>query len=372
LLDLNSIPPSEVALEGTLVVLKTMLSKPVELSRSTKVVDLYQSRPISKFLEDVPTLQSIGLQSFNVEHAFFLKCYMIYSADPSYCQDGILSNVSSIISLSPGGAFPPRASVLKKTPRKFRKIFKAQTASSRVTEVVNASLSLQPGGGLSEDEPLPSELHVILARFCHGPAYKNPSVPLSSQFVSFLQNGLTELDACLLRYISPIYKQCPLKVRSYKNGRQEVVKNTSHPAYEKWDSLISRTHFNPSYATTRVTFPWKGFYLPGGKVSNHRDKYAFFSFVYATDLNLGALPLWPLDAAAQFQLDRKDPLRHYTVDNVRWLERSDNMANKPSFGKEQGTSVKNTKDMLGILHACERNNKVCTEMLGALMKGYGS
>jgi hypothetical protein len=135
------------------------------------------------------------------------------------------------------------------------------------------------------------------------------------QFVSYLQNGLTNLDAVLLKYLSPVYKACPLKIRSYKNGRKEVVKNTHHPVHKKWDSLISRIHFDKAYATTRLTFPWKGFYLPGGRISNHRDKYAFFAFAYSMDLFLGSLPLWPLHASSQFQLDRKDPLRHYTIDN---------------------------------------------------------
>jgi hypothetical protein len=190
--------------------------------------------------------------------------------------------------------------------------------------------------------------------------------------VSYIQNALTDLDAILLRYSSPVYNSCPLKLREYKNGRKEIVKNTKHPAFKKWDSLISRTHFNKAYATTRVTFPWKGSYLPGGHVLNHRDKYGFFAFVYATDLTLGALPLWPLDASAQFQLDRKDPLRHYTLDNIRWLERSDNMASKPAFTKTQGTFIRNTKDVVKILKAGDRNNNVCTEMLGELMKGYGT
>lgn len=79
-----------------------------------------------------------------------------------------------------------------------------------------------------------------------------------------------------------------------------------------------------------------------------------------------------MDALARFQLDRKDPLRHYTLDNVRWLERPNNMANKPAFTRNPGTFIKSTKDVVKILKACERNNKVCTEMLGALMKGYGT
>lgn len=159
-------------------------------------------------------------------------------------------------------------------------------------------------------------------------------------------------------------------MRTYLNGKREVLKNTSHPAYEKWDSLVKRIHFDDSYLTTRVAFQWKGFYQP--KLTSQRDKYAFFSFVYATDLFLGALPLWPLPMSSQYQLDRKDPMRHYTIDNVRWLGKSNNVANKPFHGKDKGTFFKSTKDVVRLLHSCERANVLFMEILGALTKGYGT
>jgi hypothetical protein len=112
--------------------------------------------------------------------------------------------------------------------------------------------------------------------------------------------------------------------------------------------------------------------MPKGKITSLRDKYSFFSFVYMTDLFLGALPLWPLPMSAQFQLDRKDPMRHYTVDNIRWLSKSDNVANKPSTGKQNGTFFKSTKDVVHLLHSVERANILQMEMIGALSKGYGS
>lgn len=90
------------------------------------------------------------------------------------------------------------------------------------------------------------------------------------------------------------------------------------------------------------------------------------------DLFLGALPLWPLDMSSQFQLDRKDPMRHYTIDNVRWLNKSDNVANKPLSGKQNGSLFKSTKDVVRLLHSCERANILMMEMLGALSKGYGT
>jgi hypothetical protein len=68
---------------------------------------------------------------------------------------------------------------------------------------------------------------------------RTPSVSLLPQFIQYIQNGLTELDEALLTYISPVYKSCPFKVRSYLNGKRLVVKNTEHPLYDKWDSPIN-------------------------------------------------------------------------------------------------------------------------------------
>jgi hypothetical protein len=284
LLDLNAVPPSEIALEGALVVLTTMYSRPVELAGASQTIDFFNSRSVTKFSNGVPSLRSLGLDMTNKEHVFFLQCYMKYPTDPSFCLNGVLDSASSVVTLPPGGACAPRASVLRKTPRRFQNIFFAQTASQKVSKVGNASHNLQQGGGLTEHEPLPSEVHSLLATFCASNLYKNPIVPLSTQFVSYIQNGLTSLDAALLKYQSPVYKLCPLKRQSYKNGRTEVVKDKAHPAFDKWDSLIIRNHFDKSYATTRITFPWKGFNLPGGHVLSHRDKYAFFAFTSATDL----------------------------------------------------------------------------------------
>jgi hypothetical protein len=247
-----------------------------------------------------------------------------------------------------------------------------QKGSGQVSSIGNKHLNFREGGGLVANDKLPAEVHKLLSRFLNGASYTNPSVPMSSQFLTYLQNGLTHLDETLLKYKSPVYNACPLRVRNYKNGKREVLKNTDYLVYDKWDSLLRRTQFDDSYATTRVTFPWKGFYLPRGKVNSLRDKYAFFSFVYTTDLFLGALLLWPLDMSSQFQFDRKDRMRHYTLDNVWWLNKSDNVANKPSTGKQNGTLFKSTKEAVRLLHSCERANILQMETLFALTKGYGT
>jgi hypothetical protein len=371
LLDLNNAPSSQAALEGTLVLLKTMYARPVEFSGFTQVSDFINSRPSTRFSNDVASLSSLGLDHSNLQHAFFSECYMKFHTDPSFCPDGVMAQNSTIVSLPPGGTFHPRASVLKQVPRKFRCMFQTQKGFGTVTSVGNKHLNLQEGGGLASNDKVPAEVHELLHRFLIEDTYKNPFVSMSSQFLTFLQHGLVSLDDILLRYKSPVYNACPLKVRTYKNGKREVLKNNDHPIYDKWDSLLRRTQFDESYASTRLTFPWKGFYLPKGKVNTIRDKYAFFAFAYFTDLILGALPLWPLPMSSQFQLDRKDPMLHYTLDNVRWLNKSDNVANKPSSGKQNGSIFKTTKDVIRLLHNCERANILQMEVLGALTKGYG-
>jgi hypothetical protein len=65
-------------------------------------------------------------------------------------------------------------------------------------------------------------------------------------------------------------------------------------------------------------------------------------------------------------------MRHYTLDNVRWLGKSDNVANKPSNGKASNSFFKSTKDVVRLLHNCERANILQMEMLSALTKGYGT
>lgn len=141
-----------------------------------------------------------------MEHAFFIRCYIQFSTDPSFCLDGIHDNASAVASILPGGAFAPRASALKKTPKKFQKLFFARKASRMTTRVQNTPLALTEQGGLDTSENLPPEVHTLMARFSSDNMYKNPSVSLLSQFMQFVQNGLTELDEALLRYSSSVSK----------------------------------------------------------------------------------------------------------------------------------------------------------------------
>jgi hypothetical protein len=224
LLDLEQTPLSEKALEGALVMMATLYSRPLEFSGNTKVIDLLNDRPETRFSSNVPTLSSLGLDDSIPEHAFFLECYMKFLADPSFCKDGKADPNSAIVSMPPGGAFPPRASVIKKFPRKFRNIFSSQQSSPHVSANINKNLSLKPGGGLLLDDHLPSVIHTLLCRFASSNCYKNPAVPMSSQFLMYIQNGLSSLDKALLKYESPVYKACPFKLRTYQNGNVKFLK----------------------------------------------------------------------------------------------------------------------------------------------------
>jgi hypothetical protein len=126
-----------------------MYSRPLELSGDTKVIDLINDRSETTFSKDVSNLVSLGLDLSNLEHSFFADCYMKFQADPSFCKDGILNSNSTVVSLPPGGAYPPRASIIKQMPRKLRKIFHLLKGSAQVSNTSNKHLNLKLGGGLS-------------------------------------------------------------------------------------------------------------------------------------------------------------------------------------------------------------------------------
>jgi hypothetical protein len=279
---------------------------------------------------------------------------MSFKVDTDFCRDGNFQHFSSTISLPPGMSHPPRMSVLRKLPKQFRNLFIGQMTSLQVSSVQNSALAFRQNGGLDFDDFLPAEVHTLLNSFIYSSAFKNPTIPLISQFISYIQGSLLDLDFQLLEYRSPVYGKSPFKLQATKKGKQTVLNNTTHPLYEKWDALQKRVHSDKEYSTTRLTFPWKGFYCPSA-LSSIRNKYAFFSFVYCMDLFLGALPLWPLDTSSNFQLDRKDPMRHYTLDNVRWLNKPDNVANKPSTGAHSKSDFNKRKDVVKLLHNCERS-----------------
>jgi hypothetical protein len=198
--------------------------------------------------------------------------------------------------------------------------------------------------------------------------YLSGSTNLTQQIVTYFQHELRDLDACLLRYTSPIYNKPVLVKRIIKKtGFTEVIKNSRHPLYDKWYDLVSRCFDkNESYSTTRLTFSWRGFCLLGSWVFSTRDKYAWFSFAYTCNLLLGPLPLFPTEAHRQFQLDRIDTTRHYTVDNVRWLSKSDNIANKPP-GKANIQDVRFSKtDLVRVMYSIEQTQLQLMQFMSIL------
>jgi hypothetical protein len=99
-------------------------------------------------------------------------------------------------------------------------MFLAQKGSQRVSSAANPHLNLKEGGGLFNDDRLPKEVHNLLFQFTNDTMHKNASVTLVLQFLTYLQNGLVTLNEVLLRYKSPVYNACPLKIRTYKNEKE--------------------------------------------------------------------------------------------------------------------------------------------------------
>jgi hypothetical protein len=159
--------------------------------------------------------------------------------------------------------------------------------------------------------------------------YVNNDVSVLQQAATFLQHGLENLNEALLNYYSPIYEQPILLPQKTKKCMRAVI-NRDHPLYDKWLYLLSRIFSAESgYCTTQLTFPWRGFYLPSK--TNGKDKYAWCSFVMCMDLFLGPIPGYPnIDTYSLYQLDRVDFNRHYTIDNVKWMDKANNIANKPA------------------------------------------
>jgi hypothetical protein len=61
---------------------------------------------------------------------------------------------------------------------------------------------------------------------------------------------------------------------------------------------------------------------------------------------------------------------HDILDNVRWLNKPDNVANKPSTGAHSKSDKR--KEVVKLLHNYERSQNTLGQMLAALTKGYGT
>lgn len=110
------------------------------------------------------------------------------------------------------------------------------------------------------DDLLPAKVHILLNSFIYGSAFKNPTTPLISQFISYIQGSLLDLDFQLLEYRSPVYGKSPLKLQTTKKGKQTVLKNTTHPLYGtlfKSEFTLTKSIGNnsPYIPLERILFP---------------------------------------------------------------------------------------------------------------------
>jgi hypothetical protein len=222
-----------------------MHARPVEFKSLSKTIDLFHSRPTTAFSNEVRTRQDLKLDPSIPSHAFFLASYMSFKVDTDFCRDGNFQHFSSTISLPLGMSHPPRMSVLRKLPKQFRNLFIGQTASLQVSSVQNSALAFRQNGGLDLDDFLPAEVHTLLNSFIYSSAFKNPTIPLISQFISYIQGSLLDLDFQLLEYRSPVYGKSPFKLQPPRKANRRCSK------IQRIHSMKSGTLFKSEFTLTK-------------------------------------------------------------------------------------------------------------------------
>jgi hypothetical protein len=328
-------------------------SPPYELAAQVSL-DLYTNPPKTSHSSRTLTFEEIGMHPDNADHSFFLQCYAQIPAEKGFCADGVFKPPSSYASLTDTGSQTPRYSVLKNMPASHLKAFLTQTRDGHplVSSVKNRDLTIQ--NGLKETS-LPKAL-TDLVNSMQANMYVNNDVSTLQQAATFLQHGLKDLNEALLNYYSPIYEHPILLPQKTKKCMRAVI-NRDHPLYDKWLNLLSRIFSAESgYCTTRLMFPWRGFYLPNK--TNGNDKYAWCSFVMCMDLFLGPIPGYPdIDTYSLYQLDRVNSNRHYTIDNVRWMDKANNIANKPA-GVDDGSHTQKQRKAQRKARAVEKSTEL--------------
>lgn len=120
---LNALQVSQLDLTQTIGILKAMYTPPLEFGMM-HTFDIFNNRPKTATSESVPTLQSLGLEpAVNIQHRFFVECYMKFPAVPGFCSNEHFTPVSYWLDQPVGPAHPPRALILKKSSKKMMQLF---------------------------------------------------------------------------------------------------------------------------------------------------------------------------------------------------------------------------------------------------------
>ena len=136
---------------------------------------------------------------------------------------------------------------------------------------------------------------------------------------------MSGLNNILLTYKSPGNNMSPLLY----NETRGLIFNMDHPLLGCWSSLLDRIQKNgTTHSMTRADPAFLGLY--DRSINNKaRDKYSWFTFVYAIDKYLGIRPMFDEHTRTDrlYDIDRANTNFHYIISNMRWLDRPNNSAN---------------------------------------------
>jgi hypothetical protein len=96
-----------VNLKGVIDQLTAMYTPPIEFA-AMKEINLFEKRPHTHTSQWVSTLQSLGVDpENNIQHRFFVECYMVYLTLPGFCPDGKFEPFPFWLDQLAGPAHPP-------------------------------------------------------------------------------------------------------------------------------------------------------------------------------------------------------------------------------------------------------------------------
>jgi hypothetical protein len=166
------------------MILTAMYTPPVEFSQMQSF-DFFSNRPRTEMDDWVSTLQSIGLNpEANFQHRFFIDCYMQYLTAPDFCKNGIYEPFPFSLDQPAGPSHPPRASILKKKPKRMAKLFFSATEGPRVSDVKNRDMKVN-SSGLSSPQ-LPEAAAALLDSIADTDIFLSPTTNLTQQILIYI------------------------------------------------------------------------------------------------------------------------------------------------------------------------------------------
>jgi hypothetical protein len=178
--------PESLNLKGVINQLSIMYTPPIDFE-AMEEFDLFSRRPRTQTSDWVSTLQSLGLDPHsNIQHCFFVKCYMNYLTSPDFCSEGNFEPLPFWLDQPAGPAHPPQSSILKKRPRKMMELFFFDAQGPRVSDTRNRDFATNTSGLASFR--IPEVVIEIVHSIVLSNTFLSSSTNLTQQIVTYLQH----------------------------------------------------------------------------------------------------------------------------------------------------------------------------------------